>query len=217
MRSRDKGGRVDGQGVRPGYKKTEVGVIPEDWEVKKLGEIAEIGSGGTPDRKNPMQLNETGQIVDDTWRWLQDQYDYVEIAVYRVMHNYLHGIIVLCNDRHERDERIARDGWEPGDGSDPRRGGSRTAPTGIPTGIPAPTPAKCKTVGRLIGAFKTVSTKQINIISKTPGEQMWQRDFYEHIIRDEEDYQRIHQYILDNPLEWEKDDLYSKEQRQWFG
>ena len=38
--------------VRPGYKQTEAGLIPEDWEVKKLGEIANVGSGGTPDRKN---------------------------------------------------------------------------------------------------------------------------------------------------------------------
>jgi REP element-mobilizing transposase RayT len=59
-------------------------------------------------------------------------------------------------------------------------------------------------------AFKTVSTKQINIIANTPGERMWQRDFYEHIIRNELEYQQIHHYILDNPREWEKDKFYTE-------
>ena len=40
--------------VRKGYKQTEVGVIPKDWEIKKLGDFATIGSGGTPSRQNPI-------------------------------------------------------------------------------------------------------------------------------------------------------------------
>lgn len=39
--------------LKPGYKRTEVGVIPEDWEVKQLGEIADIRSGGTPSTAQP--------------------------------------------------------------------------------------------------------------------------------------------------------------------
>ena len=69
------------------------------------------------------------------------------------------------------------------------RGGSRTAPTG-----------KRKSLGRLIGAFKTVSTKQINQIRKTPGAKLWQRNYYEHIIRDKNDLNRIRKYIVNNPL-----------------
>jgi type I restriction enzyme, S subunit len=42
---------------KPEYKQTEVGVIPEDWEVKLLGEIAIVSSGGTPDRSNPTYWN----------------------------------------------------------------------------------------------------------------------------------------------------------------
>ena len=67
-----------------------------------------------------MRLNGMGRIVDDTWRWLEHQYDYVEIAEYVVMPNHLHGIIVM-GDVHGR-------------------GGSRTAPTGA-TPKTAPTPA----------------------------------------------------------------------------
>ena len=72
------------------------------------------------------------------------------------------------------------------------RGGSRTAPTG-------------KSLGSLIGAFKTVSTKQVNLLRNMPGVPLWQRNFYEHIIRDETDFTNARAYILANPLEWIKD------------
>jgi REP element-mobilizing transposase RayT len=54
----------------------------------------------------------------------------------------------------------------------------------------------------LVGAFKTVSTKQINELCQTPSLPVWQRNYYEHIIRDEESLNRIRQYILDNPARW---------------
>jgi hypothetical protein len=56
-----------------------------------------------------------------------------------------------------------------------------------------------------VGAFKTVSTKCINEIRGTPGLPVWQRNFYEHIIRDEEELDAVRQYIVDNPVRWEED------------
>jgi len=75
------------------------------------------------------------------------------------------------------------------------RGGSRTAPT----------MGKRKPIGRLIGAFKTVSTKCINQMRNTSGMTVWQRNYYEHIIRDETSMHRIREYIIDNPSQWEFD------------
>jgi len=77
---------------------------------------------------------------------------------------------------------------------DTRRGGSRTAPT---------TPRK--PLGRLIGAFKTVSTKRINEIRGTPGFPVWQRNYYEHIIRNQTELEEIRRYTLENPLRWDDD------------
>jgi putative transposase len=74
------------------------------------------------------------------------------------------------------------------------RGGSRTAPTD-----------KRKPLGRLIGAFKTVSTKCINEMRGTPNASIWQRNYYEHIIRDDESLHRICEYIINNPLQWTLD------------
>ncbi|HHT9139412.1 MAG TPA: transposase, partial [Candidatus Tripitaka californicus] len=76
------------------------------------------------------------------------------------------------------------------------RGGSRTAPT---NGI------KHKPLGRLIGAFKTVSTKRFNEIRNASRIPIWQRNYYEHIIRNEDKLNRIREYIINNPLQWQFD------------
>jgi len=65
--------------------------------------------------------------------------------------------------------------------------------------------AKRKPLGRLIGAFKTVSTKQINILRGMSGTPVWQRNYYDHVIRNEKSLHQIRQYILDNPSQWETD------------
>jgi len=115
-------------------------------------------------------------IAEETWLWLAERYKYVGLDQYVVMPNHVHGIIVI---------------------RDVCRGGSRTAPTGRPPAI--------KPLGRLIGAFKTVSTKRINAIRGASGVPVWQRNYYEHVIRDEDDLDRIRRYIEENPLRWAED------------
>ena len=120
-----------------------------------------------------MLLNPTGQGIADGWEWLAQQYPYVALDEYVVMPNHLHGVIVIADQ--------------------PRRGGSRTAPT------------RRKPLGRLIGAFKTVTTKRINLAEGTPGQMLWQRNYYERVIRSTDEMDRVRQYIVENPLSWETD------------
>ncbi len=134
-----------------------------------------------------MQLNELGQVVKQTYLWLSTQYSYVELDRWVIMPNHLHGILVLTNT--------------------PRRGVSRNAPTEDAT--------KRKSLGRLIGAFKTVSTKQINLIQNRVGVSLWQRDYYESIIRDEEALNYIRSYIHNNPPLWEQDQLHPDTPSKW--
>jgi REP element-mobilizing transposase RayT len=61
-------------------------------------------------------------------------------------------------------------------------------------------------LGGLIGAFKTVSTKHINLLRDTEGQVVWQRNYYEHIIRNESEMDRITRYIESNPSMWMDDD-----------
>ena len=124
-----------------------------------------------------MVLNEFGKIIAETWQWLAKQYVYINLDESVIMPNHLHGIVEFMNDCS--------------------RGGSRTSPTDT----------KRKPLGRIIGAFKTVSTKRINQIQNTLGLKLWQRNYWEHVIRDDYDLYRIRQYIVDNPFKW-KDDKY---------
>ncbi len=125
-----------------------------------------------------MCLNDTGRIVAEVWQWLATQYDYVMLDAWVVMPNHLHGIMVIT---------------DPDGDADQGRGGSRTAPT------------RRKSVGRLVGAFKTVSTKRINERHGTPGAVVWQRNYYEHIIRGAASLARIRRYIATNPSRWSMD------------
>jgi REP element-mobilizing transposase RayT len=78
-----------------------------------------------------------------------------------------------------------------------REGGSRTAPTKH---------IKRKPLGRIIGAFKTMSTKRINLLLNTPAKQFWQRGYYDRIIRNREELDHIRKYISENPHKWELDE-----------
>ncbi len=121
-----------------------------------------------------VRLNEYGQMAALCWQWLARRYAHVDLDEWIVMPNHLHGIIVITDDG--------------------RRGGSRTAPTR--------TVIKRKPLGRLIGAFKTVSIQRINAIRNTPGARVWQRNYYEHIVRNEDELNKIREYIGTNPLRW---------------
>lgn len=66
------------------------------------------------------------------------------------------------------------------------------------------------TVTTMMGWMKYQMTKDINSLRNTPGEKVFQRSFYDHVIRDEEDYRIRLQYIKENPLRWERDELYAE-------
>jgi putative transposase len=123
-----------------------------------------------------MVLNQFGEIAAQTWQWLENQYPYIELGAWVVMPNHSHCILIIHDDG---------------------RGGSRSAPTAN---------IKRKPLGGLIGAFKTVSTKQINLLRKTEGQMIWQRNYYEHIICNEREMENIWKYIESNPVMWNDDE-----------
>ncbi len=142
--------------------------------------------------QDEMRLNNFGKIVTERWEWLPQHYPYIDIGTFIVMPNHFHGILWILES------------------DDNRRGGSRPAPTGLnddlhPIGIQT---IKNKPLGQLLGAFKTTSAKGINMIRASSGMPIWQRNFYERIIRDEIDLNQISEYILTNPQTWAKDPEY---------
>jgi REP element-mobilizing transposase RayT len=119
-----------------------------------------------------MVLNQPGKIVADSWDWFIKQYNYLTPDYFIVMPNHFHGIIIMQD----------------------QSGDSRIAPTKMPI--------KRKPLGMLIGAFKTVSTKRINQIRNLAGGVLWQRNYYEHVIRDENELNIVRKYIMENPIRW---------------
>jgi putative transposase len=73
--------------------------------------------------------------------------------------------------------------------------------------IPGQNGTKPGSVGAVVQNFKSVTSRKINQLRRTPGAPVWLRNYYEHIIRNEEDWQRIHDYILSNPSRWREDRL----------
>ncbi|MEX1253488.1 MAG: transposase [Dehalococcoidia bacterium] len=124
------------------------------------------------DRDVLLETPEAADFVDDAWRWLATRYERVDLDEYVVMPNHFHGIVVLRENS---------------------QGGSRAAPTWR---------THRKPLGELIGAFKTVSTRRINAFRDTAGVRLWQRNYYEHVIRNDNEFERIRQYIRDNPSRW---------------
>ncbi len=126
-----------------------------------------------------MQLNEFGYIVQESWIWLPKQYEYLELDEWAIMPNHFHGILKI---------------------NEFGRGGSLTAPTCDISHI--------KSLGSLVGGFKTVAAKRVNELRHMPSSVVWQRNYYEHVIRNEDDLHRIREYVVNNSLKWENDEYY---------
>ena len=60
-------------------------------------------------------------------------------------------------------------------------------------------------MGSLIAGFKAIVTKRINATPGTPGQRVWQRNYYEYVIRNQEDLERVREYIANNPVKWLED------------
>ena len=77
----------------------------------------------------------------------------------------------------------------------------RSAPTTTPH-------VTAGSLGAIVRAYKSAATYAINAARQTRGMVVWQRNYYEHIIRNDADLNRIRKYIAENPLKWAEDDLY---------
>jgi len=121
-----------------------------------------------------MRLNEMGQVVCECWSAIPEHFSNGVLDAFVVMPNHVHGIVVIVDGR----------------------GTACRAPTeqfGRPITGSVPT---------IIRSFKSAVTRRINALRGTPGAPVWQRNYFEHIIRNDESLNRIRQYITDNAARW---------------
>ncbi|MBC7234050.1 MAG: transposase [Chloroflexi bacterium] len=151
-----------------------------------------------------MRLNEWGQVVQAAWQDLPNHLSHVQLDEFVVMPNHVHGIIMITDDADHvgaGSKPTLRAGSKP-----TPRAGLEPAPTTTTTVCTDADTRKRHGLPEIVRQFKTFSARRINECRHTPGSPVWQRNYYEHVIRDEEDLQRIRQYIVDNPANWAKDE-----------
>lgn len=188
----------------PEYNYTKTGAyfvtICTDQRECLLGEIA----------NGSMCLNDIGIIVQACWNNLPHHFTNVLLDSFVIMPNHLHGIIVIHNDC--RGEALV----QTNQNSNPEISTQVLRP---PSRQPQGT--KPGSLGAIIQNFKSVSTRKINrqkakhsntnsIKDSNAYDGMlrpyvWQRNYYEHIIRDEESWNHIREYIAENPVRWSQD------------
>ncbi len=149
-------------------------------------------------KNNNMILNSFGNIVKKYWLKVPERFNNIELMEYVIMPNHIHGIINITvgaihelplqdkfPEQHrspEKNELLHQDYIKY---------------------------RRKMLLPKMIGWFKMQSAKYINILRKTPGTHVWQRNYYEHIIRSEKSYLKIAEYILNNPARWNEDEYYA--------
>jgi REP element-mobilizing transposase RayT len=143
-----------------------------------------------------MILNDAGRMVENEWLKLPQRFANIELHEFVVMPNHFHAIMEIAVG--------ATLVVAPNETTAPNEFGQ-------PQGI---APTKPKTIGDMVGAFQSIVTveyirgvKQLGW--KTFNGKLWQRNYWEHIIRDNQSYQRISTYIINNPKNWKDDKLYN--------
>ena len=164
----------------------------------------------SPFNKNEIlkiKLNKNGKIVNDIWKTLPD-HNNVILDEFCIMPNHVHFVLGINNNQLKQNDLIKINDGVLGNGAlDNKCGviGNENGAMGINNKGESRLAPTTTQLGLVIGMFKTECTKQINKLNKTPGIQLFQRNYYEHIIRNEKEYLRIKEYIRLNPEMWWRD------------
>ena len=134
-----------------------------------------------------MLLNDAGKMIRSVWQGIPDRFPNIDLDEFIVMPNHIHAVFVINQQDMCRGEPCVR----------PHNRQNGTLPN---------------TVGRILQAYKSITTDEYIAGVKQRGwkpfrYKLWQRNYWEHIIRDTEDYNHICEYIYDNPAQWQNDPL----------
>jgi REP element-mobilizing transposase RayT len=146
-----------------------------------------------------MYLSNYGEIVQKWWDNIPHHFPNVETGAFVIMPNHIHGIVFVTEER--RGEVVSPHD-QPNDSN--QKNTMQTRETDNQGGeIP---PLRRPTLGQIVAYFKYQSTKEMNEADNTGIiTKFWQRNYYEHIIRNEKELRRKTDYILDNPSQWDED------------
>ncbi len=143
----------------------------------------------TKNREFLFEANDARLAVISAWQSVLDIFANILLGEFVVMPNHIHGIIwILAEGAY----RLHPGTWK----NDPGRGGRPPTPTGI---------VQYETLSNIVGAFKTNASRGINQLRDTSGVSVWQRSFYDRIVRNDHELECIQKYIRNNPVKWSED------------
>jgi REP element-mobilizing transposase RayT len=161
-----------------------------------------------------MVLNDAGRIVAGEWERTPDIRPQVELDVYAIMPNHFHAIVVIHDNDNDgnvgahrmrpnfiRPEHLYPDTSENIElciWNDSTANHNRAH-------VGAPLRRQSGSIVSIVAGFKSASTKRINHHRTTPGCPVWQRNYYERVIRNDHELSRAREYIVNNPLKWQLD------------
>lgn len=134
-----------------------------------------------------MRLNEAGKIADECWQAIPGHFPCVELITHVIMPNHVHGVFYIQDVAKNQTAAIP-----------PPSVGERHASPLPPHGVPR------RSVGAIVGSYKSAVTKRIG---RECGDAIgWQRNYYEHIVRNDREMDKIWWYIECNPVTWSTDE-----------
>ena len=180
-----------------------------------------------------MVLNDAGIMIDKWWQKIPEKFPDIELGEYQIMPNHFHAIVIntgiIRADPCVRPENESQNNIivraDPGVRPENESSDSNELSNLIigqthgsaPTNTPEPIMGEHmgSPLHALVQWFKTMSTNEYIHGVKTLGwrpfyGKLWHRNYYEHIMRDENSYDGIAEYIINNPAKWEEDKFYLK-------
>ncbi len=148
-----------------------------------------------------MVLNEIGQVVNEEWAYIELLRPRITLDEYVIMPNHLHAIVLITNKVPPHDARAAHVPISGEQHQAQAVGRMRHDCENVWLTRPS-----SQTIGSIIRGFKAATTSRLRTATHMPDLKVWQRNYYEHVVRDDADLYRIRDYINDNPLRWTEDE-----------
>jgi REP element-mobilizing transposase RayT len=148
-----------------------------------------------------LRLNAFGQMVNACWQRLPFHFPHLNLDAFVTMPNHVHGILILTDSGRGEAFGTERVGQSENHCSN----ASPLRPRGTTPG----------SIGAIVQNFKSVSAQRMNRRCQPNTIKIWQRNYYEHIVRNEISLQHLRQYIQNNPLSWKEDQLHPDVPSKW--
>jgi REP element-mobilizing transposase RayT len=132
-----------------------------------------------------VQLSPYGRVAATYWEHIPQHFPHVALGAWVIMPNHMHGLLIITGD----EERAEAAPTRPEDGE-------------VSPQFRAP---ESGSLGAIIGNYKSITTRRINLMRHTPGTRVWLRNYWESTLRSEEAVACVTRYITNNPARWSQD------------